>query len=102
MAAPRNDAERGMVAKELLDEASGGRPAPVKAFLVQQLRLIAGKEAVGGLVPLLADDHAPLADAASAALVSVGEDARGALKSALKGAKGRQKDLIAHALLQIG
>jgi len=43
-----------------------------------------------------------VADAASAALVSVGPGAKGSLRAALKGSQGRPAELIEHALRQIG
>lgn len=98
---PGQDQVRRQLAKTLLAEATGNRPAPIRTFLLLQLRLIADKEAVPKLIPLLSAKDAPLANAAAATLVSIGIPARPPLNAALKSAKGRFQELIEYALVQI-
>ncbi len=70
--APGRDRQRRMLSEVLLAETAGDRPASVKTFLVSQVRLIAGGDAIPKLLPLLASDHPPVSDAATAVLVSIG------------------------------
>ena len=95
-------AQRQMLADALLGEAAGSRPASVKTFLLQRLRLIAGKDAVPQLVTLLASDNPQLSDAAATVLVSIGPPSKAPLAAALNAAQpGRSKELIENALAQI-
>ncbi|MCX6877067.1 MAG: hypothetical protein NTW21_25140 [Verrucomicrobia bacterium] len=98
---PAQTAPRQMLATALLDEALGTRPSAVRAFLLGRLRLIADKEMVAKLIPLLAADDPPLADAAAAVLVSIGTPAKAPLAAALMGAQGRRKEVIENALAQL-
>ena len=99
---PERARERAMVEDVLVAEALGGRPATVRSFLLQQLRLTAGPSVVGRLAPLLKDDDRLVLDAVTAVFVSIGEEARKTLQEALPGAQGHAKDAIDHALNQIG
>lgn len=98
---PEQAAQRQALATFLLDEATGSRPIPVRIFLLARLRLIADKEAVAKLIPLLAAQNPPLVDAAAAVLVSIGVPAKAALVEALKAAQGHPKAAIQNALAQI-
>ena len=99
---PGRKKERGMLAATLVEAASGDRPAPVRAFLVQQVRLIADESAAPKLVPLLRDKSPLVVDAAAATMVSIGSGAENSLKKAMAGAKGHAKTAIEHALNQLG
>jgi len=94
-------AQRQVLAAVLLDGAAASRPAAVRTFLLSRLRLIAGSDAVARLLPLLAADDPPLADAAATVLVSIGPPSKEPLAAALKNAQGRQKEVIENALAQI-
>ena len=65
------------------------------------MRLIAAADAVAKLVPLLAADDPPLADAAATVLVSIGSPSKAPLAAALKTAQGRRKEVIENAMAQI-
>ena len=98
---PDQDAQRRMLATVLLDEAAGARPAPIRAFLLARLRLIADKDMVAKLLPLAGADNPQLADAAATVLVSIGAPAKEPLTGALKSAQGRSKEVFENALAQI-
>lgn len=100
-AAPALAPRRQMLAALLLDEAAGTRPAPVRTFLLARLRLLADKDAVPQLIPLLAAEDPQLCDAGAAVLVSIGTPAKAPLAEALKTAQGRRKEVIGNALAQI-
>ena len=100
--APGRDGWRRRLAEACFRELAGKHPAAVKTFVLSQLRFIVGPEHVRELVPHLGSDDPQLADAAAAALVSVGKPARRALDGALRGARDRQRKVIENALAQIG
>ena len=91
-----------MLAATFVEESASDRPASVRAFLIQELRLIAEESVVPKLVPLLRDKSPLVVDAAAAAMVSIGEGARKPLQEALKGAENHSKSAIKHALNQLG
>jgi hypothetical protein len=98
---PAQAPQRRRLADVMLDEAAGTRPASVRTFLLARLRLIAGKDAVAKLIPLLAAEDPQLADAAATVLVSIGIPSKAPLEEALKTAQGRRKEVIGNALAQI-
>lgn len=98
---------RGDVRKALQAAYAGAavseRPAPVRTFVLQQLRWIADDEAVATVAPVVVDGDRPLADAALAVMVSVGRAARPALREALEAKPGEVHEAaIRNALAQIG
>lgn len=102
LSVPERKKERGMLAATFVEEAASDRPASVRAFLIQELRLIAEESVVPKLVPLLRDKSPLVVDAAAAVMVSIGEGARKPLQEALKGAENHSKRAIKHALNQLG
>jgi len=98
---PGHDPQKQAFIDSCLAELDGNHPAAVKTFVVSQLRLVAGRQDVPKLLPLISSDDPQIADAAAAVLASIGAPAKAPLEKALGTAKDRQKDLIRHALLQI-
>lgn len=94
-------ASRETVAGTLLAESAGGRPAGVRVFLLGQLRLLAGADAVPAVVPLLTAVAPGVADAAAAVLVSIGPAALPALRLAHEGAEPRHQEVIGNAIAQV-
>jgi hypothetical protein len=85
-----------------LSELGGDYPDTVKAFTLTQLRLVAGPKDAPKILPLLDSAHPQIADAAADTLVSIGTAAKEPLREALRGARGRARELIDHSLAQIG
>ena len=100
---PGAEAERIMYAGTLAGELAGNRPAPVKAFLIQQLHLAGGAEVVPQLGRLLSDND--LSDDAAQALVALQGEARDpvvtALRAALATTQGRQRAAVISSLGQL-
>jgi hypothetical protein len=100
--APERVGEQKMLGEAYLEALAADRPAPVKVFLVQQLRLFADGSAAPHLAPFLHDEDPQLVDAAAATMVSIGREARNSLEEAKQGAGVHGKAAIEHALRQIG
>jgi hypothetical protein len=98
---PEQSTHRSMLANVLLEEAAGARPAAVRTFLLARLRMIADKDSVAKLIPLLAAEDPQLTDAVATVLVSIGTPSKEPLAGALKAAQGRRKEVIENALAQI-
>lgn len=98
---PAQAAPQELLGATLLDAAAGSRHVYVRTFLLIQLRRIASPDMVPKIIALLAAEAPQLADAAAAALVSIGAPAKAPLAAALKGAQGRQQEVIENALRQI-
>lgn len=98
---PEREKEQALVGAVMLETLEEDRPAPVKAFLVQQLRLFADEAALPRLAPLLEDGDAALVDAVCATMVSIGPGARESLRAALAKAGEQGRKAIEHALDQL-
>ena len=96
-----NDVWRAMLAESLVEHAREERPASVRAFLLQQLRLIATAADAPKLGPMMNDKDPLVVDAAAAAMVSIGKSATKDLEKELQGAEGHSKTAIRHALNQL-
>ncbi|NIP98088.1 MAG: HEAT repeat domain-containing protein [Akkermansiaceae bacterium] len=100
--APKRVKERSMLAGVLIEAARSDRPALVRTFLLQQLRLFAEASVAPRLAPLLRDENPRVLDAVTAAMVSMGEGVRKVLEDAMGEAEGHAKVVIRHALNQMG
>jgi len=98
---PGHDPQKQAFIDSCLADLDGKHPAAVKTFVISQLRLVAGRQEVPKILPLIASDDPQLADAAAAVLASIGAPAKAPLEKALTKSKGRQKELIAHTLIQL-
>lgn len=98
---PERKQELAMLAEVYAESALSGRPATVRSFLLQQLRLFADASLAPKLAPALKDDDPLVLDAVTAMMVSMGEKARETLEAAKNGAEGHGKRAISHALAQI-
>jgi hypothetical protein len=99
---PARREEQAIVGEALLAAALSDRPATVRSFLVQQLRLIADAAMAGKLAPLLQDQDPLVLDAVTMTMGSIGKGAEQVLREAMKGAEGHAKEAIELALNQIG
>lgn len=99
--AGERDDRRKLLVDTFHKELAGEHPAAVLAFVLSELRYVAGPESVSAMIPMLSAADIPLADAAAAVLVTIGTPAKAPLEKALGKAKGRQKELIEHTLLQL-
>ncbi|MEX2215662.1 MAG: HEAT repeat domain-containing protein [Phycisphaeraceae bacterium] len=92
--------ERAALAETIASQITGSRAKEIRAFLIHQLRLCAGKESVAALGKVLLDED--LCDPACAALASIGTSAStgaaGPLQAALPQATARQKLAILQTL----
>jgi hypothetical protein len=98
---PGHDPQKQDFIDSCLAELGGSYPDTVKAFTVTQLRLVAGRQDIPKILPLLDSGDPQIADAAAATLVSIGSAAKKPLEKARGSAKGRAKALIEHSLAQI-
>lgn len=92
----RDAVPRRAFTEALVSTLGGDRPKDVQAFVVRQLQLVGGREAVPALAKLLADET--LCDDAALALVAIKEGAAEPLQAALGRATGRTRLAIIQAL----
>lgn len=98
---PERKREQTLVGGALLEALRGERPAAVKTFLVQQMRLFADESALPRLASQLADEDPALVDAVCATMVSIGPAAREPLRTAAGQAGEHGRQAIEHALDQL-
>ena len=92
----KDDGKRKAVAEALVATLDGDRPAEVKAFVIQQVQLIGGKEVTPALGKLLADDA--LREPAAQALLAIRTGAAGEFRRFLPTATGKARLTVIHAL----
>lgn len=93
---PGKEREREALAAALVSQLGGGRPKPVQGFLIRELQLVGGKESVGALGRLLADED--LYSDAALALLAIREGAAEPFRKALAGSGGRRRLTLIQAL----
>ena len=75
----------------------------VRAFLLEQVRFIAGEASVPAVVPALGEVDERLMDAAAAVIVTVGGDAaKAALRGAMENVAPARRVVLENALKQVG
>lgn len=94
--ATKDERRRQAFAEALASTLGGARPKPVQAFVVRQLQLAGGKEAVAPLGKLLADEE--LAETAGQALLAIKEGAAEQFRAALSKARGKARLVAVHGL----
>lgn len=92
----KDDATRGVLTAALATPLGSDKPKEVQAFLLAQIQLCGGKEAVASIGKVLLDEE--LCDPACAALLAIRDGAAGPLRGALPKAAGRVKLAIVQAL----
>ena len=80
----------------LASQVGGERPKPVQEFIVRQLQVVGGAEAVPALAKALLDSD--LYDEAAQALLAIGDGNVKTFRSALPKAEGRIRMTVVHAL----
>ena len=89
--------ERQLLAQALVSHLCSDQPSKaVKGFLIRQLRLIGGKDAVGFLAPFLRDEE--LCGDAAEALLTIRDGAARWFRGALDKSEGRNRITIIQAL----
>ncbi|MFP4057378.1 MAG: HEAT repeat domain-containing protein [Candidatus Brocadiia bacterium] len=102
VAAPERSEEREVLVDVLIDGLKGDLDPGVKGFLVRQLQLVGGEEAVEPLGGLLLADP-PMHEYAAQALLAIGgEKARAAFRAALPRARGPNRLTLVRALGALG
>jgi HEAT repeat protein len=76
-----DDKPRAEFARTVAAQLAGDRPPGVKQYLIQQLQVAGGAEAVAAIAPFLADES--LCETAALVLVAIGQGAAEALRAAL-------------------
>jgi len=94
---PGNEKQRRLLAETLASQLDSRKHSKaVKAFLMQELQTVGGREAVKALGKHLLDDD--LCEPATQALLSIREGAAEALRAALPKTKGKSRATIIQAL----
>lgn len=93
---PKNAAVRAVVSEALASTLGTDRSKEVQGFIVRQLQLVGGKEAVPSVGKLLSDET--LGEEAARALLAIKEGAAEQLRAALPKAAGRSRLAIVQAL----
>ncbi len=88
-------ARRGY-AETLAEALAEERPAHVKAFLCEELQWFGRGEAAGALAAVLAEEA--LVEAATMALMAIGDGAAAAFREALPAAEGKRRRNLVHGL----
>jgi len=83
----KDDNQRRRFARTVASQLGGDRPKAVQRYLVRVLQVAGGKEAVGALGKLLADEE--LYEPAAQALAAIGDGAADQFRSALPNARGK-------------
>ena len=91
--------EAGLVAAAMDADRGPG----VRAFLLEQVRFIAGEASLAAVVPALGEVDERLTDAAAAVIVTVGGDAaKAALRGAMENVAPARRVVLENALKQVG
>jgi len=89
LSAPGNGKARAQFARTLAGQITGERPAGVRKYLIEQLQVAGGKEAVGALGKALLEPQ--LCDVAARALAAIRDGAAEQLLAALPRVKGTSR-----------
>jgi len=86
VSAPGNEKDRAVFARTLAAQLAADRPPAVKSYLIEQLQVAGGKEALAALGKVLRDPV--LCDTAARALAAIGDGAAEQLLAALPDVQG--------------
>src|SRR5262249_37906252 len=92
----RDECQRRAFSESLASTLKPERPREVRAFLVRQLQVVGGREAVEALGKLLATDD--LCDEAAQALLAIKAGAAERFRTALPSSRGKARLAIVHGL----
>jgi len=93
---PEKGKDRGAFTASLVSQLGKDRPKAVQGFVVRELQVAGGKEAVEPLGKLLADEE--LYEDAAMALLAIREGAVEEFRKALPGARGKRRLTVVQAL----